>query len=60
MDCEMWALVAEMHAALATIEGMKAFNQYRESHGDAQGYDEGCFLECGTELDRIAKRLRGM
>jgi len=31
-------------AALATIEGMKALNAYRERRGESQAYPEAAFL----------------
>lgn len=52
------SLQAEMYAAVARIEGMKALNQWRESRGESQAYDETAFLNEGKTLEYIAMSLR--
>ena len=56
-DAYMWSMVARMHAAVATIEGMKALNQHRADRGEAQGYDEESFNSVRGELENIANQL---
>lgn len=50
------SLQAEMYAAVARIEGMKALNQWRESRGEA--YDEAAFYAESKTLEYIAMALR--
>lgn len=52
------SLQAEMYAVVARIEGMKALNQWRESRGKAQAYDEEAFWAESKTLDYIATSLR--
>jgi len=52
------SLQAEMYAAVSRIEGMKALNQWRESRGEAQAYDEDAFHAESKTLYHIAVSLR--
>lgn len=52
------SLQAEVYAAVARIEGMRALNQWRESRGEAQAYDEDAFLAESNTLLCIATSLR--
>lgn len=52
------SLQAEMYAAVARIEGMKALNQWRERRGEAQAYDEAAFLAENNTLLYISTSLR--
>lgn len=58
MQAQMYALVAEMHAINASVEGMKAANTERESQGYAFAYDESVFDDARKELEEIATALR--
>ena len=54
----MYALVAEMEATKANIEGMRAANMQREACGDAMAYSEDHFQGAANDLAAIADRLR--
>ena len=58
MQAQMYALVAEMHSILVSVEGMKADNAERESHGYAQAWPGKIFAEASDELKVIATVLR--
>ena len=55
---QMYALVAEMEAAKATIEGMKVENEHRTSQGLPPEFSSDYFFKADAELVRIAIRLR--
>lgn len=55
---QMYALVAEMHGVVASVEGMKADNAEREAAGLAQAWPGGVFDDARQELENIAKLLR--
>jgi hypothetical protein len=55
MAAQMWALIAEMNAVIARIEGMRAFNT---GQLDGAGYEESAFLSEEGALLEIAKKLR--
>ncbi len=54
----MFALVAEMHSEVASIDAMKAANQERIDRNEAIAYDESCFSDAQIALSKIATRLR--
>lgn len=56
-QAEIFSLVAKMNSILATIEGMKAFNKYREMQEFSPGYDESSFLGAEIELRKISEEL---
>ena len=58
MQAHLYALVADIQAVVADIEGMKALNTYRESRGETIAYDDSHFLESRRELETIAQKLR--
>ena len=58
MQAQMFALVAEMEAIKARIEGMKAENQQREVLGHRISYNENAFIVCQLELEELSMRLR--
>lgn len=58
MQAQMFALVAEMHSEVASIEAMKAANQERIDRNEAIAYDESCFSDAQIALTKIASRLR--
>lgn len=58
MAAQMWAIVAEMRAVEAQVEGMKAENQARMSCGHALAYNEGDFVGASSDLQNLANRLR--
>ena len=49
---------AEMYQVMATVEGMKALNQWREMRGESQAYGEEAFLEKADALGYIAHTMR--
>ena len=53
----VYSLVAEMYAVNADIEGMRAFNTNRSSHGYSIGYDEDAFAHEADKLRGISARL---
>ena len=55
---QMYALVAEMEAVKAMIEGIKVENAHKTSQGLPPAYSSGYFFEAETELVKIASRLR--
>jgi len=54
----MFALVADMEAVKARVEGMKAENGIRESLGHSLAYDSEHFAEAEKELSSIGHLLR--
>jgi hypothetical protein len=52
------AMQAEMYQIVATIEGMKALNQWREMRGEAQAYGEESFVAQSNSLGYLAGALR--
>ena len=58
MQAHLYALVADIQAVVADIEGMKALNTYRESRGETIAYDDSHFFESRHELETIAQKLR--
>ena len=58
MRSQMFTLVAEMNAILVSVEGMKAANTERESHGLALAYPESAFNDASKKLEGIATALR--
>lgn len=58
MQAEMFALVAEMHSEVASIEAMKAANQNRIDRNETIAYDESCFLNSQIAITKISTRLR--
>jgi hypothetical protein len=57
---EMYALVAEMNATTAFLEGMKAANQERVQEGYALAYDETSFAHEAANLQEISQKLRDL
>jgi hypothetical protein len=55
---EMYALVAEMNATMAFLEGMKVANQERMQNGLAMAYGEEAFVEEATNLQEISQKMR--
>ena len=58
MQAQMYALVAEMQSIIVSVDGMKADNAERESHGLAQAWPGNLFFEASAELKNIAISLR--
>ena len=58
MQASMYALVAEMNAIQARIEGMKAENQQRESLCQSVAWNDEAFFAQQDKLEKIADRLR--
>ncbi len=54
----MYAIVADMEATKAQIEGMKADNTEREAHGLALAWPRGSFEDEANVLRTLAKLLR--
>lgn len=55
---KMYALVAEMEAVKASIEGMKADNKQREIVGASMAWPGDCFVDAQLQLEAIATRFR--
>jgi hypothetical protein len=51
-------LMVEASAINARIEGMKAENEVRSRHNDAQAYGSLSFFDAEKELIDIAKRIK--
>ena len=60
MDQRVVAALAQIVAAQARIEGMKAFNQHRVSVGESIGYDEQAFLNEAAGLEFLAQHLQNL
>jgi hypothetical protein len=56
-QCAMYALVAQMNACIAEIEGMKADNENRRQNNESMAYVDGDFGGVATRLDEISKKL---
>ena len=57
MAAQMWALVAEMNAISANVEGMKAENNTRRSNDYSDAYGPECFFAAQEDLEKLALRL---
>jgi hypothetical protein len=55
---KMYALIAEMEAVKARIEGMKVENELRTQQGLSNAYGGNHFMEAEEALMKIADRLR--
>ena len=55
---KMYALIAEMEAIKARIEGMKVENELRLSQGFSRAFNSTYFFKADVELMKIADRLR--
>lgn len=60
MQAQMYALVADMAAITTEVEGMKAANTERESHGLALAYDRAAFSDAAKDLAALAEQLRAI
>lgn len=58
MQAEMYALVADMNAALLRMEGMKVANVERMEQGHTIAYNENAFLVVQQEIEEIGRKLR--
>jgi hypothetical protein len=58
MNNQLVAIVANIVAAQARIEGMKAKNTERESQGYALAYDEDAFFAEANQLDQLSIEAR--
>ncbi len=56
-QAQMFALVAEMHAVLVSVEGMKAANTERENQGFTLAYPESAFVDASKEIENIEEHL---
>ncbi len=41
------------------VQGMKAANAAREHRGEAQAYDEVCFIYAAKDVENLVKELEG-
>lgn len=57
-DAAMWALVAELKAHEADLEGLWAENSIRLAEGMPPAYSEDSFFGIAQAMREIAKRLR--
>lgn len=60
MDARVAAAYAQIVAAQARIEGMKAANQHRLSCGESIAYDEDSFLNESAVLEFLANHLNNL
>ena len=58
MQTQLFALIAEMYACNAEIEGMKAENQQRAHRGLAVAYAEDAFAWQVERLQELAALMR--
>ena len=60
MYAQMYALVAEMYAEVARVEGMKTANAEMEICGGSPAWEKRFFDEASSELNRISGSLNGI
>lgn len=58
MDSQMWALVAQIEAARARVEAMRAENEQRIRRDAALAYGDEAFFEQAGILDSLASALQ--
>ena len=56
-QCTMYALVAQMNACMAKVEGMKAENAVKTIQQEYPNYSDDCFSIIANELKEISKKL---
>lgn len=56
-QCAMYALVAQMNACIAKIEGMKSENAVKAIQQEYPNYGDDCFAIVADELKEISKKL---
>ena len=55
---QMFALVADLEAEKAYLEGMKASNMQRIHANEALAHDEPQFIDVANRMEEIADKLR--
>lgn len=54
----LYSLIADMHATLVEVEGMKAENQQRAHLGQSMAYDDESFFQSSRNLQLTAAKMK--
>ncbi len=57
MDEQAIKIALQSFKIFIEVEGMKAANAAREHRGEAQAYDEVCFIYAAEDVEKLIKEL---
>lgn len=60
MNGQLVAILAQISAANARVEGMKAYNDARRAEGYSLAYDEDAFLAEAHGLEELARNAQAL